>query len=153
MFSPTSPVTGCPQTGFTSPTYSLTADNAASPLAKQFYVSAIGGTQTGVETHTLSKPFLASFERPGVPKTVPPKNAMGVYPNFPNNVYREKYLRGVVVTAEGHIRIAMCKIEWIIPAGAEQYDAANVRALAGLKSGLGWQQSAGIGDTFIVGTI
>lgn len=44
-----SPVTGGAQTGFTSPTYTLTADTPpAGSGGKQYAATALGGTQAGV---------------------------------------------------------------------------------------------------------
>jgi hypothetical protein len=65
-FAPTSPVTGAAQSGLTAPTYTLTADVAPAQNAKQYAVTALGGTQTGVISHSVAAPFtLAMFRQTG----------------------------------------------------------------------------------------
>lgn len=56
-FTLTSPITGAAQTGFTSPTYTLTSDLAPDNNGKQVAVTALGGTQVGVTTHSVAAPF------------------------------------------------------------------------------------------------
>jgi len=62
----TNPVTGAAQTGLTSPTYTLVADIAPDVNGRQWAVSALGGTQTGVRTHSASDPFTITVMRPKV---------------------------------------------------------------------------------------
>jgi hypothetical protein len=63
-YSPTSPVTGAAQTGLTSPTYTLSTDVAPSINGKQHAITALGGTQTGVNSHSVAAPFTCTFVRP-----------------------------------------------------------------------------------------
>ncbi len=49
-------VTGAACTGLTSPTFTLSQQSADASV-KQWYVSSLGGTQTGVSTHTNELPF------------------------------------------------------------------------------------------------
>jgi len=56
-WSPTTPVTGGAQTGFTAPTYTLSVDTAPDINGKQHAVTALGGTQAGVTSHSVSNPF------------------------------------------------------------------------------------------------
>jgi hypothetical protein len=67
-FSLTSPITGGAQTGFTSPTYTIAVDSSPNGQAgKQYAVTAIGGTQTGVDTSSSpSNPFTVNLVRPAV---------------------------------------------------------------------------------------
>lgn len=52
-----SPITGQPQTGLTNPTYTTITDTAppGNP-GKQVAVSALGGTQAGVNVHSVCHP-------------------------------------------------------------------------------------------------
>lgn len=53
----TTPVTGQPQTGFTSPTFTIAADTPPAVNAKQYVITALGGTQTGASASLVSSPF------------------------------------------------------------------------------------------------
>lgn len=57
-------LTGAAQTGFTTPGYTLTVDNAPDTNAKQSAVTALTGTQAGVTVHSVSSPFLISAWKP-----------------------------------------------------------------------------------------
>lgn len=149
----TTPLTGSAQTGFTSPTYTLAVDNAPSIYGKQWYVSGIGGTQTGVGVHTIASPFTIAFFRPAQPQMLPtPNPTTGVISYVPMNVYKLVVRKGtnsaLNLPSQELIR---CEIR--VPAGADTYDAANLRA--GLSAAIGalWQLSPGIGDTIVTGTI
>ena len=54
----TSPITGAAVTGLTSPTYTVAVDTPPNTWSKQWAVTALGGTQTGVDTSSsASRPF------------------------------------------------------------------------------------------------
>jgi hypothetical protein len=55
--------------------------------------------------------------------------------------------KGVTIAANQPPCVAQARIELEIPAGAESYDAANVRVLILVIVGVFNQLSAGIGDT------
>jgi len=148
-----SPVTGSAQTGLTAPTYTLTSDVAPDNNGKQYAVTAIGGTQAGVTTHTVSAPFTLTYERPKVLRALGNVGANGVYTNVPRNVHKFRGRKGVTVAANQAAQIALCEVVMSIPAGAETYDAANVRALIAAVIGSLSQISAGIGDTLVTGTM
>lgn len=151
-WSPSSPVTGGAQTGFTSPTYTLTADVAPDVNGKQHAVTAIGGTQTNVRTHAVSDPFTVTFVRPKSPKALPSANAVtGKYASIPRNTYGLIVRKGVNVAANVAPEVAIARLYIDVPAGSDAYDAANVRALCSLLAGLLSQQSAGVGDTLATG--
>lgn len=147
--NPTSPLTGGAQTGFTSPTYTLTADSAPTTSGKQFAVTALGGTQAGVTLHSLSSPFTATYTRPAKPQTLGNPNAAGNYPNVPFNKSTFLVRKGVTPALNQATKIGTVRVEIDIPAGSDTFDAANVRALLSLAIGFLNQQSAGIGDTVI----
>jgi hypothetical protein len=148
-----SPVTGGAQTGLTSPTASYTADVAPDVNGKQWYVSALGGTQTNARIHAISDPFTALFVAPKVRKTLPAPNPVtGLIGSVPVNSYMFKVQKGVNVAANQAPRIATFRVLVDIPAGADSYDAVNVRAAMSAFIGLLNANSAGFGDSLTVGS-
>lgn len=149
-----SPVTGSAQTGFTSPTYTVAPDVAPDMNGRQVAVTALGGTQTGVRVHSISDPFTLTINRPKSPKALPAPNAVtGRYPNVPMNTSSIIIRKGVNFAANQPPKTLMIRC-WIdVPAGADAYDSANVRAALSALVGLLTQQSAGLGDTVINGVL
>lgn len=153
-WSPTTPVTGAAQTGFTGPTYTLTADTAPDSNGKQHAVTALGGTQTGVTTHSVSSPFTATFVRPKTFKALgKPNPTTGLVVSVPRNVYTTIIRKGVTVLAGQPIQNAMVRITHDVPAGSDLADAPNLRAMLSLAYGIINQQSAGVGDTLVSGVM
>jgi hypothetical protein len=153
-FTPTSPVTGGPQTGFTSPTYTLTVDTPPAINAKQYAVTAIGGTQAGVDAHSVSRPFTITQFKPSAPKVLgKPNPTTGVISDVPNNVYTTLTRKGVTPLAGQNSRIAQAKTELVVPAGSDVADPSNLRAMLSAHFGAIWQQSGGIGDLVISGIL
>lgn len=154
MLTLTTPVTGAAQTGFTSPTYTLSADTPPTNIiGKQYAVSAIGGTQTGVDTSSSpSKPFTITLSRPSVLKTLSAIDPVtGVLRSVPRNVYTVRTRKGVVPLA-GQAAVPMQIVTTIeVPAGADSADPANVRAALSLHLGSLAQISAEIGNTAVTG--
>jgi len=149
-----SPVTGAAQTGLTSPTYTLVTDIAPSPNGKQNAVSALGGTQTNVDAHSVSKPFTVTVYRPQQLKTLPAANPVtGVIKNIPTNTYKVIVRKGVKPAANQNDMVAMATAEIKIPAGADTYEPEDVRAMLSLFIGALNQVSAGLGDTCISGVL
>lgn len=147
-----SPITGGAQTGFTSPTYTNTADVAPDINGKQVAITALGGTQASVRTHTPSDPFTVTFVRPKVLRSLPNANPVtGRYSNIPVNTYDFIVRKGVNYAANQAPLIAINRNSTSIPAGADAYDSPNVRALASVASGLPWAISSGWGDTLVTG--
>jgi hypothetical protein len=151
----TSPVTGGAQTGFTSPTYTLAVDTAPTSAGKQYAVSGLGGTQTGVDTTSSpTKPFTITLSRPAVLRPLPAVNgATGILPQVPRNVYKILVRKGVLPLAGQAPQTATLAVELSIPAGAELADAANVRAALSLLIGSLNSISSSIGDTCLSGVI
>jgi len=148
------PVTGGAQTGFTSPTYTMSTDVAPDVNGKQHAVTALGGTQATVRTHAVSDPFTITFSRPKNPKVLPsPNSVTGKYPSVPRNVYTLLVRKGVNFAANNAPDIMLTRCEISVPAGADAYDAANVRAAIALLVGALNQLSAGVGDTLATGII
>lgn len=153
-WSPSTPVTGGAQTGLTSPTYTLTADIAPDVNGKQHAVTALGGTQTGVRSHSVSDPFTMTWNRPKNPRVLPsPNPTTGKYPPIPRNVHTCIIRKGVNFAANNAPDIMLIRCEISVPAGADAYDAANVRAAVSLLVGALNNQSAGAGDALVTGII
>lgn len=153
-WSPTSPVTGGAQTGLTSPTYTITQDVAPDVNGKQHAVTTLGGTQTGVRTHSVSDPFTVTFIRPKNPRVLPSPNPVtGKYGGIPRNTYGLVLRKGVNYAANQAPDIMVCRLTIDVPAGSDAYDSANVRAALSLLVGALSQQSSGAGDTVVSGIL
>lgn len=148
----TTPVTGAPQTGLTSPTYTMAVDVAPDLNGKQYYASATGGTQVGVTVHTASSPFTVTFWRPKVLKLLGKLGLNGRYVNIPKNDWKVITRKGVIPAVGHPAEIMLIETRIAVPAGAETYDSANIRAALSLHLGAVTQQSAGIGDSAVSGT-
>jgi hypothetical protein len=154
-FSPASPVTGAPATSLTSPTYTLSADTPPNALSVQKAVTAIGGTQSGVDTSSsVSRPFTITFSRPANFKGLPPVNPVtGVLPRVPNNVWVLLTRKGVTpLTGQAPVTMTI-RTEISVPAGADTADAPNVRAAMSLHCGVLWEQSNEIDTSLTTGVL
>lgn len=150
----TSPITGAAQTGFTAPTYTLTADLAPDNNGKQNAVTAIGGTQTGVTTHSIASPFTITAIRAKVFKFLgKPNPTTGLVKDVPRNVTKVLSRKGVLPLAGQPFATMLISTSIEVPAGSDTADAANVRAALSAHIGALSQQSAGIGDTSVSGII
>jgi len=153
-FAPSTPVTGAAQTGFTSPTYTISADTAPDVNGKQYAVTQLGGTQAGVTTHSVSSPFTFTFWRPKAFKALGPVDpTTGQLRSVPMNVWKCIIRKGVTPLAGQSVRNAMISITQEIPAGSDTADAPNLRALYSFAIGVLSQQSSGIGDTVVSGVM
>lgn len=149
-FSPASPVTGGAQTGLTAPTYTLSADVAPAAHGKQYAVTALGGTQTGVEVHSASNPFTITMFKVASPKSLPVLNPVtGVLSSVPKNTYRMVIRKGLEVMSGQPRQIGLISIEISLPAGADIQDPESVRAALSLVVGTLSSISASLGDTLI----
>lgn len=152
-WSITSPVTGAAQTGFTSPTYTLSSDTYPGVNGKQHAVTALGGTQASVRTHSVSDPFTISAGRPTSLRSLPALNGNGGYSSIPRNTYFVITRKGVNVAANQPPVTMLISTKVEVPAGADSYDASNVRAAQSLHVGACWQQSANFGDLTTSGVL
>lgn len=149
-------VTGTPQTGLTSPTYTTGPDKAVESNVTQAVVTALGGTQTGVDAHSISRPFTLSFARPkqfnGLGK---PNPTTGLIASVPYNEYRSKTVKGVTPMAGQPPKPLIIETTIKVPAGADIADAHNIRAALSAHFGLmaNATVSAGIGDTTVTGVL
>jgi hypothetical protein len=154
-FTLTTPVTGGAQTGFTSPTYTIAADTAPTSAGKQYAVTALGGTQTGVDSASSpSRPFTITLSRPQVLRALGVVDPVtGVLRSVPRNSYKIIVRKGVTPLSGQAAAILNATLQVDVPAGADTADAANIRASISLLVGALNQISASIGDTLITGVI
>jgi hypothetical protein len=153
-FSPSSPVTGAAVTGLTTPTYTLLTDVAPNINGKQFAISALGGTQTGVDVNSVSKPFTVSFFRPPQLRTLPQANPVtGVIKNVPVNTYKLISRKGAAPAVNQNSMVARVTTIIEVPAGTDTYEPEDLRAMLSLHFGVGWAQASGIADTIVSGVI
>lgn len=153
-FAPASPATGAAVTGLTSPTYTLTSDVAPNINGKQYAITALGGTQTGVDINTVSKPFSVTFFRPPVLRTLPQANPVtGVIKNIPMNNYKLVTRKGMLPAANQVPIPAVITTTISVPAGADTYEPEDIKAMLSLHFGVGWAQASGIADTVVTGIL
>lgn len=150
----TSPITGTAQTGLTSPTYTLTTDIAPDNNGKQYAVTALGGTQTGVTTHSVASPFTVTVSRPRSFRALgKPNPTTGLVKDVPVNVYKALTRKGVLPLSGQPYALCIIRSEVSVPAGSDTYDAANIRAALSAHIGALSQISSGLGDTAVSGII
>lgn len=153
-FAPASPATGAVVTGLTSPTYTLLADVAPNINGKQYAVSALGGTQTGVDVNSVSKPFTVAFFRPPVLRTLPQANPVtGVIKNVPLNVYKLITRKGAAPAVNQSIMVPKITTILEVPAGVDTYEPEEIRAMISAHFGIGWEQASGISVTVLTGVL
>lgn len=154
MFNPTTPVTGLSQTGLTSPTYTLSADVAPDVNGKQYAVTALGGTQTGVVAHSSSTPFTVAMFRPKSFKSLSAVNPVtGALRSVPRNTFKLITRKGVIPLSGQPSVNAIVTTTIEVPAGADTNDASSLRAMLSLHFGTISQLSAGLGDTVVNGIL
>lgn len=156
MFSPSTPVTGAAQSGFTAPTYNLAVDRppADQPNAVQWAVTGLGGTQAGVLTNSVAAPFTITGMKPKQLKALGvPNPVTGIVKAVPRNVYTVLTRKGVLPLAGQPYATMIVRTTIEVPAGADLADQANVKAALSLHIGAIWAQSSGIGDTGLTGVL
>lgn len=150
----TSPVTGGAQTGFTSPTYTVVSDLAPTPQGRQYAVSAVGGTQTGVDANSVSKPFTVNMVRPANFKQVGTVNPVtGVLTKNPFNEWKIIFRKGMVPLTGQSPQTALAALSFSIPSGSDTAEPEEIRALVSFIVGVLSQQSAAIAQTMIDGVV
>ena len=147
-----SPVTGATQTGLTSPTYTVAVDTAPTIQGKQWAVTALGGTQTGVSISGASTPFTVNFVRPAALKPASLPNVVtGLLGSVSRNVFKVITRKSVTVLSGQLPVVMLVETSASVPAGADAADPASVRAALSLHIGALWQQSDEWGDTLVTG--
>lgn len=153
-FGPSSPVTGASVAGLTGPTYTLTEDTSPNAHSEQYAITALGGTQTGVNANSVSSPFTLTMERPAAFRQIGvPNPVTGVVSNVPMNVYKVRVRKGTIPLSGQSSKTAMAELKISVPAGADTADAANVRAMLSCLFGALWSDSDGIADVVIDGVL
>lgn len=152
-FTLSTPVTGSAQTGLTSPTHTLTADVGPNASSKQYAVTTLGGTQTGVRTHSASDPFTITGERPASLLGPPVVASGATLSRVGYNNYKLRVRKGVVCVVGQNPQTAIFELQMRIPAGSDVNDPANLRSALSLMGGAIAQISASIGDTCVTGLI
>lgn len=153
-FAPASPITGAAITGLTSPTYTHVSDTAPNINGKQFAVTQTGGTQTGVDVNSVSKPFTFTMFRPPQLRTLPPANPVtGVVKNIPVNVYKLVTRKGALPSANQQTQVMNVTTIITVPAGCDTYEPEEIRAMLSLHFGVSWAQADGIASTVITGVL
>lgn len=149
-----SPITGLAQTGLTSPTYTIVDDNAPTNNGKQYAVTALGGTQTGVTVSSVAAPFTLTFFKPAVLKQLGKANPVtGVINGIPRNTYKLITRKGVLPLAGQPYQNMLIETIISVPAGADLADPEDVRAALSAHFGALSQVSSGIGDTAVTGVM
>jgi len=148
------PVTGAAETGLTLPTYTIVADTPPEINAKQWAVTALGGTQTGVNPHSVASPFTTAFFRPRVLKALGVVDPVtGQLRAVPRNEYKVVTRKGVLPLAGQAAVPCVIRTTIEVPAGSDLADAASVRAALSMHTGSLSQISAGLGDTAVNGVL
>lgn len=152
--TPGSPITGAPGSSLTSPTYTVTADAAPAANMKQWYVSTLGGTQTGVSVSSVDKPFTLTVERPAVFNRLPPVNPVtGVLPRVARNVHKIRTRKGAIPLSGQTPQMVVVETTVSIPAGVEANDKVSLEAALSAHIGLLWDQSNEWGDALASGAL
>lgn len=153
-FVPSSPVTGATVAGLTSPTYTLASDVAPNINGKQFAVTSLGGTQTGVDTNSVSKPFTLTFFRPATLRTLPGINPVtGILKSTPVNSYKVITRKGASPAVNQQAVVARITTTIDVPAGTDTYEPEDIKAMLSLHVGALSQQCSGIADTVLTGVM
>jgi hypothetical protein len=152
-WAPASPVTGAPETGLTSPTYTIATDVAPDTNGVARAVTTLGGTQTGVEVSSPSNPFTLLATRPKVMKTLPPLQANGQLGKVPVNTWYVSVRKGVDVLSGQPKQVMLARLQIDVPAGSDTADPESVRACLSLLIGALWEQSNELGDAIVTGVI
>lgn len=142
-----SPVTGAAVTGLTSPTYTVAADQAPNTYSKQWYVSALGGTQTGVDVSSASRPFTFTFSRPANVRVLAAVDVTNVVRVVPINTYTARTRKGVTPLAGQMSRLMQVVTTFGVVAGSDLADPNNIAAPVSMHVGALSQLASGIVDT------
>lgn len=141
-------ITGGAQTGFTTPGYTVSVDSTSSN-GKQWAITAITGTQTGVTAHSTSSPFTVGFWRPVGLKVLGFVSQIVGVKRIPRNVFTILVRKGVTPNVGLPADVMVIRMFFDVPAGSDTYDAANVRAAISAAVGTLNQVSSGWGDTVV----
>lgn len=154
MISISSPVTGAPVSGLTSPTTTWVASTPPGSNMKSWAVSSIGGTQTGSDTgSTASRPWTITFGRPTSLRQLNAVDSSGVLRVVPFNTYTVVGRKGLTPLAGQASKTSIIRTEVPIPAGADTADQPNIKSMLSAYFGVCYQQATGLADTCITGEL
>lgn len=147
-------ITGAAQTGFTTPGYTTTADTPPDMNSKQAAITAVTGTQAGVDAHSVSRPFTVTVTRPKQFGVLGKANPVtGLIASVPRNTYKVLTRKGATPLAGQPPQVVIARTEIEVPAGCDVNDPANVRAALSAHIGMLQAVAAGIGDTTVNGVL
>lgn len=150
----TSPITGGTITGFTAPTYTHVADTPPNAWSKQNAVTAIGGTQAGVDTSsTASRPWTLTAYRPQSIRALNAVDGNNVLRVVPMNTYGLLQRKGMTPLAGQPAKTALFRAEFSIPAGSDTADQPNIKGATSCFIGALNQQCDGIANTLMTGVL
>lgn len=141
----TSPVTGAAISGLTSPTYTLSSLATVERNQESYYVSALGGTQTDVDAHSMGKPFTITLVSPKAVKASSSIVNAGLVANAPKNVYTIRTRKGTSMNAYDARGISYIETNIAVCAGSQEHDLEDLKAAYSLHVGAITQ----LGDEFI----
>lgn len=148
-------ITGAAMAGFTSPTFTLTADTSPSAFGKQSYVSAIGGTVPNVVAHSISSPFTVLVRRQAILRSI--KDAVwngltGRYSKIPFNAWDMVFRKGSNAAANTPV-VNQINFPQKVYAGSETYATDDVKALFSLAAGFIWANANNAVDSVKTGSL
>lgn len=153
-FSPDLSITGPTTiTGLTNPTYTWVSDFAPDNSSRQWAVSALGGTQTNVRTHTNGDPFTFTIRKSPYRGLGAKNPVTGAYGTVPKNKIECLTRKGVYIDSAGVVQVVNIRTIAEIPAGAEQADAINIKAAIANHHGVLTEEINDYVDTLITGLI
>lgn len=129
---------GASVAGLTSPTYDL-AQDINNGNEKSYYVTALGGTQSGVAAHSNSNPFSIKVTKARAIKSAPTLYN-GAIKGGGSNVFRLSLIKGLVPLSGQAPAIGLNALETRIPAGADSADKNSILAMQSLFFGFGANQ-------------
>lgn len=150
----TSPITGSAITGFTAPTYTVASDTPPNAWSKQWAVTAIGGTQAGVDSaSTASRPWTLTAYRPQNIRVLNAVDSNNQLRQVAMNEYGLLERKGMTPLAGQASKTALFRGSFAVPAGSDTADQANIKGAVSCFIGALNQQSNGIADTLITGVL
>lgn len=122
--------------GWTSPTFTLSADVAPNANGKQWAVTAIGAA-AGARAHSTTDPFTITYFKVASPQAAPKLGSNGFLINTGFNRYKRVIRKGTIVLAGQSPVVSTCSQDYKIAAGADSADVANIAALLAVEGALG----------------
>lgn len=125
----TTMLTGKTFAAFTSPTYTLAEDRGPNNWTKQSIVTAVGGTQVGVRTHSPSDPFTISVSKQAQPAAAPRAGTNGIVGKVGRNKVELLVRKGTLPLAGQAAQVSDIRVTINTVSGAEVNDVPNVTAM------------------------